>query len=478
MAVRMGIKIKLAALLAALGFLTTFSMGAVLISHQKASLEAQMRTMAGTITEELAGDSKIPLMQQDSLAMNLLVESMLEYPGIYDAYILNDRQGIEAHMHLGAVGTKYPGVDGPLRGEGRPPWLIKEEAGNITFASPIVFRGTTVGYTVISFSDEFIQERVWVAIAKALVITFVATVIVALAALPLANVILRPVFRLLEATREVALGNYDHRVPEKPGDEIGDLEASFNAMATELKKKEVLKGVFNRYVSSHVADEILKEPESITLGGDRRDATIFFSDIRGFTPMSRRLLPEVTVDILNRYFTLASEAIFRFDGTVDKFIGDAVMAVFGSPIGNARHLEMGVKAAATIRSAVDHLNGTRLKKGLAPLYLGIGLDTGTVIVGNMGSQARMEYTAVGEAVNMASRLTDMARPGEIILSESAYWAVAEHVEAFRTVDVSIKGVEGRSSVYALKAVKGEWKRDVADAVVEIVVELERLGIVA
>lgn len=476
--VRIGIKKKFALLLSILGFLTTFAMGAVMITYQRASLEEQMRSMAGTITDEFASDSKIPLMQKDSLAMNLLVESMLKYPGIYDAYILNDSLMIEAHMHLGAVGTKYPSGGRILQSTGNAPWHIKEEGGIITFASPIVFKDTTVGYTVISFSNEFIQQSVKSAITSAVVITVVAIIIVALTSLPLASTLLRPLFRLIEATREITHGNYDFRVPERSNDEIGDLIRSFNNMATELKKKEVLKGVFNRYVSSHVADEILKEPERITLGGDRRDVTVFFADIRGFTPLSRRLLPEVTVDILNRYFTLTTEIIFRFEGTVDKFIGDAVMGVFGSPIRSEKHLEMGVKAAAAIKKAVVHLNDHRHRKGLTPLYLGIGLDTGEAIVGNMGSQMRMEFTAVGEAVNMASRLSDMAKPGDILLSESAYRTIKDYVEVFRITDVSIKGVEGRRSVYNLKDLRGAWKDEVEGVVEEIIGQLERSGIVA
>lgn len=474
--VRLGIKAKLAILLSILGFVTTFTMGMVMIRHQKSSLETQLRSMAGTITAELASDSKIPLMQKDSLAMNLLVESMLDYPGIYDAYIINDSMEIEAHMHLGAVGTRYPGIVNIRAAQGPSPWLINEESGILTFAAPIIFKETTVGYTVISFSNEFIQDRIKGAMTKAIIITSFAILLVTLVSLPLASGMLRPVFRLLEGTREITLGNLDYRIPSKSRDEMGDLVRSFNNMASELKKKEVLKGVFNRYVSSHVADEILKEPERITLGGDRRDVTVFFADIRGFTPLSRRLLPEVTVDILNRYFTLTTETIFRFEGTVDKFIGDAVMGVFGSPIRSERHLEMGIKATAAIKKAVGYMNERRHSKGLAPLYLGIGLDTGEAIVGNMGSQMRMEFTAVGEAVNMASRLTDLAKPGEIVISESAYREVADHVEALMVPDVTIKGMEGVASVYTVKDLKGEWKEEVEHVVEEITSQLEISGI--
>lgn len=476
MKVRMGIKAKLALILAALGFITTLVMGVVMISHLKSSLEGQMRSMALTITDEFASDAKFPLMQKDTLAMNLLVENILQYPGIYDAAILNDSLKIEGHMHLNRVGMGLPGAGAIESSTGAPPWLIKDEAGIFSFASPIIFKGTTVGYTVVSFSDEFIQDRVWGAVTSAGVTILVAMLLVSLIAIPLASGLLRPMNRLFEATREVTLGNLDYRIPDARKDEIGDLMRSFNTMASELKKKEVLKGVFNRYVSPHVADEILKEPDRITLGGDRRDVTVFFADIRGFTPLSRRLLPEVTVDILNRYFTMATEIIFRFEGTVDKFIGDAVMAVFGSPIRTTGHLEQGIKSAIAIKQATSIINGLRHRKGLSPLYLGMGLEAGEVIVGNMGSQTRMEFTAVGEAVNMASRLTDLAKPGEVLIGEAAYRQVEEHVEAIVHEGVEIKGMEGETRVYNVKALRGKWKEEVDKVVQEVSGELERSGV--
>ncbi len=472
---KIGIKARLAIILSLLGLVTTVAMGAVMISLQKGSLEEQFRTMASTITGELASDSKIPLMQKDTLAMHLLIESMLDYPGIYDAYVLSDNFVIEGHMNPQQVGEKYFDHKRLVSvAKERGPWLVREDGGMLTLASPIIFKDTTVGYTVVSFSNEFIKESIRGAITTAVLITMIAVVIVGLISMPLASTLLRPVFRLIKATREISLGNLDYRVPVKGESEIGDLARSFNDMATELKKKEVMKGVFNRYVSPHVADEIMKEPERVMLGGDRRRVTVLFADIRGFTPLSSRLLPEVTVEILNRYFTLATEIIFRFEGTVDKFIGDAVMSVFGSPIRCEHHLPQAIKAAFAIGRATGVMNDRRHLRGLTPLYMGLGVDTGEVIVGNMGSQMRMEFTAIGEAVNMASRLTDIARPGELLISSAAYEEVKDNIEAKRLPEMSIKGVDGISAVYRVEGLKGTWKQEVDSVVDEVLMEFERL----
>src|SRR3990170_27841 len=221
-----------------------------------------------------------------------------------------------------------------------------------------------------------------------------------------------------------------------------------------------MKGVFNRYVSPHVADEILKEPESLKLGGERREVTVFFADIRGFISHTRGMSPEETVETLNRYFTLITEIVFRFEGTIDKFIGDSVMCVFGSPIKSETHLEQGLKAAFAIREALSEVNSRREEKGIPPFPMGIGLDSGEVIVGNMGSKMRMEYTAVGEAVNMASRLTGLARGGEILVGENLYNGIAGMVHAGEVTGGEIKGIDSPVRLYNIAGLKGPWKSEV------------------
>lgn len=477
-AVKIGIKIKLAVILSALLFVTTFSIGIIMIAHQRSSLEEQMRSMAGTITAQFASDAKIPLMQKDSLTMNLLVQNILKYPGINDAYILNENFLIEGRKNIQEAGLDlYEQKDFILKAKGAPPF-ISEENGNITFAYPILFKKTTVGYTVVSFSNEFIQEKVRLAITSIILLAGVAIIIVSFVSIPLASgLLLRPIFRLFKGTKEIAMGNFDYRIPELSKDEIGDLVSSFNKMASELKKKEILKGVFNRYVSSHVADEILKDPERIRLGGDRRLVTVFFADIRGFTAISRRMAPEEIVEILNRYFTVITDIIFRFEGTVDKFIGDAVMTVFGSPIRSRDHLEQGIKAAFAIKSTIAKINSSRHSQGLIPLQMGIGLDSGEVIVGNMGSQTRMEFTAVGDAVNMASRLTDLAKGGDIIVSEAIYNLIKDNVLAERMSGIDIKGIESPVTLYNIIALKGAWANQVENIIQQAITELETESIV-
>lgn len=477
---KIGIKIKLAVILSGLLFLTAFLLGFIMIEHQKASLEDQMHSLAGTVTDEFAGHSKIPLLQKDTLAMELLVRNVLKYPGIRDAYILNDNFITEAqkgkHGNNPVAYIDKKTVSEALASQGPPPWLIGEGRDDLTFVSPVIFQDTTVGYAAVSFSKEYIQNRVHIAIKNVVIVAALGILAVSLVSIPLASGLLRPIFRLFKGTTEITLGNFDYRIPEIRNDELGDLVKSFNRMASELKKKEILKGVFNRYVSEDVADEILKDPERIRLGGERRVITVFFADIRGFTAFSGSMSPEEIVELLNRYFSLITETIFSFEGTIDKFIGDAVMSVFGSPIHSDRHLEQGIKAAVAVKKATEKVNASRLEKNLTPLNVGIGLDSGTVIVGNMGSHLRMDYTAVGEAVNIASRLTGMARGGEILISEAVYSAVSDNVIAQKMPEVPIKGMDLEMDLYNIFDLRGQWKEDVEKALQAGISDLEKEGI--
>jgi len=343
--------------------------------------------------------------------------------------------------------------------------VIAEDDAAITYATPIFFKDTMVGYTVVSFSKAFISERVRSAVTSLVVITIIAIIFVSILSIPLASGFLAPIFMLLKGTKEIVLGNFDYKIPEVRGDEVGELVRSFNQMASELKKKEVMREVFNLYVSPDVADEILKAPESLDLGGNRRRLTVLFADIRGFTRHVRGMSPEQTVAILNRYFSLITEVVFSFGGTIDKFIGDAVMCVFGSPIYTSSHLEQAVKTSVAIRDVLQKVNVLREARGEPAFLMGIGIDSGPVIVGNMGSMQRMEYTVVGEAVNMASRLSDIAGGGEILFKKGLYPSIKGFVRSIKVEPVVIKGIDTPIGIYSIVELEDRWRVEV-DEVVE------------
>ena len=169
--------------------------------------------------------------------------------------------------------------------------------------------------------------------------------------------------RLVEGTRAVAEGNFQIHLPVTSRDEIGALTESFNQMAKNLREKEMIKRAFTRYVARQVVDEILKDPEKLALKEERRDVTVLFCDMRGFTSMAERLSPEDVMGVLNDFYTLMVDTTAKNDGIVDKFLGDGVMAIFGAPIVHADHAARAVKTALAMQAGVADLSRRRAREG-------------------------------------------------------------------------------------------------------------------
>jgi adenylate cyclase len=186
------------------------------------------------------------------------------------------------------------------------------------------------------------------------------------------------------------------------------------------------------------------------LTGERREATMLFCDIRGFTSMSERLTPEQVVSLLNEFYTLMIETIRKHDGTLDNFMGDAVMAVFGAPIAHPDHAARAVMTALDIRQAVSELAARRRGAGLDAFEVGIGVSLGEVVAGTVGTEERMKYTVIGDSVNVAARLQDRAKAGSILLSRRTYETVSDLIDAKSLGAMKVKGKEEEIEVYEVR----------------------------
>lgn len=178
----------------------------------------------------------------------------------------------------------------------------------------------------------------------------------------------------------------------------------FYRVIFEQGQARVLRGVLGQYLSPSVVAHVTRDPDSLKLGGDEREMTVMFSDLRGFTSFSERLDPETLVHLLNEYLTVMSDVIFKYEGTIDKYMGDAIMAFWGAPQHQPDHATLACKAALEMVTALEELNARWAEQGRPPLAMGIGINTGIMKVGNMGSNSRFDYTVLGDSVNLASRL--------------------------------------------------------------------------
>ncbi len=305
------------------------------------------------------------------------------------------------------------------------------------------FIGTmSIGYSLYRFD---------ISAKKAEMVTFLFTLIFiiigTLVSFGLSLNITRPIYTMVNAMKKVERGDLEQHVIIKTRDEMQMLASSFNFMVNGLKERERIKQTFKRYVSEPVAEQLIKEKE-VSITGERKTATILFQDIRGFTSMSEQLPPEDVVSILKEYFTAMVDVIFDYEGTLDKYIGDAIMAVFGTPYAHKNDPLLAVKTAIGMQKALNTLNeqwrGEGKKKHLS---VGCGISTGSVVAGSIGSEKRLEYTVIGDTVNLASRIEGLTKSGQILICENTYFAVKDDIKVNALEKVYLKGKKEPQKIY-------------------------------
>ncbi|MBI3297264.1 MAG: HAMP domain-containing protein [Elusimicrobia bacterium] len=272
-----------------------------------------------------------------------------------------------------------------------------------------------------------------------------------LAGLLVAQGVTAPMEALAAVTRRLVLGDYDARVSVGRRDEVGQLAEAFNSMIDGLREKERIRSVLRKAVSKEIADELLKKGP-IELGGEERTVTVLFSDIRGFTTISEGLPPKELVSQLNAYFKRMARAIEPHRGVIDKFVGDAIMALFGVPLSGPDDAAGAQRAALAMLAALAELNVERRAAGQPDWRIGVGLNSGAVVAGTLGSEERWSYTVIGDAVNLASRLEGLTKHygAGVVVSRATRDAAAGADFLYRSLDlVRVKGKHEAIEVFEL-----------------------------
>ena len=273
----------------------------------------------------------------------------------------------------------------------------------------------------------------------------------------------RPVRSLASAMRDVQQGNLEVQLPVSSTDEVGTLTDAFNFFVKELRSKEQMKQTFGKYIDPRILEHVLGQPDAEVVAGGRREMTVLFADLVGFTSLSERLTPSLMVTLLNRHFGLQALAVQEHHGVVDKFVGDSVMAFWGPPfVKPEEHAILACRAAQTQLVALDTLRRdlpeiTGLRRDAPDVHLGIGICTAEAVVGNIGSENTRSYTVIGDTVNLAARLEGANRVygTQILIAETTAQAIGSAFET-REIDVIFaKGKTETTRVFELLGVSGE-----------------------
>jgi len=284
-----------------------------------------------------------------------------------------------------------------------------------------------------------------------------------------------PILHLEIVAQKLSKGEWEQDLPCERSDEIGALANSFRIMATQLKelfenleqkvterttqlnqKNELIRKIFGRYLSDEIVTTLLETKTGLALGGERREITILTSDIRGFTARSEQLPPEQVIQIINLYLAKMADIIAEYQGTIDEFMGDGILVLFGAPTARKDDTERAVACAVAMQLSMDTVNAQIKAWGFSPLEMGIGINTGGVVVGNIGSEKRTKYGVIGKEVNLTYRIESHTIGGQIFISGATLKEVKDIVRIDGETTVKFKGVKQPTTIYDVGGIGGKY----------------------
>ena len=442
---RIPIFVKLAILSTLLIFFVIFTISFSTLQQQKKQFIGQLIDLGESLTRIVSYNARDKLLGEEDLALFQLMDDVAQNEQVLYALVVDHQDIIRAHSRIEEVNETYSSpkkirfvrrdndvVTGIIMHNG-------EEA--LFFENSISYQKLTVGKVYLAISQEKVLESIGEAKRFIWFLTALMTLSGILLSLVLSKYFSDPIRRLGESAKALGIGHLDHRVHIKRNDELGDLAYAFNRMAEDLEVKEKIKDSFGRYVAPEIVEAVLANPDRKWLKASRVEVTVLFVDIRGFTSLSENKDLKSIVELLNDYFTLVTDAVIKHGGHINKFLGDEVMAVFGAPVPNAKHAEAAVRSALDIQADISRLN-LENRDGFEDIFIGVGINSGEMVAGNLGSQRRMEYTVIGDNVNIASRLTSRAKAGEILISSTTHDLIRKNA-SFQIEEIGKVQVKGR-----------------------------------
>lgn len=409
-------------------------LGTLLLNNQLQRMRAQADVFGGAIATQLAHTAQEPLLAEDSFLLKVHINNLVRSENVQGSALF-DRNGKELDQAGLVPPGGTPGTDTVRR------WRLDHETLSTYFA-PVMVNDAVAGSVAVTLSDRPIVVAQREVRDTMITATLVMGLLAIIASFLISRRLAQPIHNLLAATSAMRQGDLQYRIRERRNDEIGHLIEAYNSMAHSMLEKDQVEKVLQRFVSPSVARKMMADLNQVTLGGRDVVATVVFADIVGFTRLSESLAPEAVANMLNVYFDAITTAADCYRGTIDKYMGDCAMIVFGVPEEDSEHLFHGLCCAVMIQRMVARLNQHRQAHGQTTVEFRIGINSGAMLAGNLGSRERMQYTVVGDAVNLASRLSNMAAAGEIVAAKDLF-ADANIASRARATEYGSMRVRGR-----------------------------------
>jgi adenylate cyclase len=437
------------------------SISFIILWEQKRQFISQLNDFGDSLVRIAASNAADKILGEEELVLFQLAKNLAQNEQVLFAVITDHKNITLAHSRMENVGLPYkaPGKVAVLQAGGpvRKSLIRAGEEEALYFEAQVRYQNLKVGEVHLAVSQAKILKSLSDAKFFVLMLTVVVIGLGIVLSLGLSMYFTVPIRQLGETAKALGMGQFSHRVRTARNDEFGDLAFAFNRMAEDLEVKEKIKDSFGRYVTPEIVDMILANPENQWMKGAIVEASVLFVDIRGFTSLSENKTPEIIVDLLNDYLTRVTESVIKHGGHVNKFVGDEAMAVFGTPAAIPNHAQEAVRAALEIQDEMAELNRQKKMNGMK-IGVGVGINTGEMLSGNLGSQKRMEYTVIGDNVNIASRLTKVAKAGEILISKKTFDAVGEKEPDLKFEErgkAPVKGRQAHVTTYSVTRAKVE-----------------------
>lgn len=458
--IRIPIFFKLAALSILLIFLVVFGISFSILNKQKKQFINQLINLGESMVRIAASNAPDKLLGEEDLALFQLVKDIAENDQVIYALITDEKSIIKAHNNIEMVNKAYSPPKNPTivkeTNNLKVSSVIYDGAEVLFFKRQISYQKQKVGEVYLAITQKKIIQNIRDAKIFILVLTIIAILLGILLSLGLSVYFSRPIKKLRESTKALAEGDFDYRVSIKRNDELGDLGLAFNKMSEDLALKERIKDSFGRYVTPEIVDLILASPDNQWMKGLEVEASVLFVDIRGFTTLSENKEADAIIELLNDHFTRITDIVIQHGGHLNKFVGDEAMAIFGAPASNIHHAETAIKAALDMQEIITrHANEKKVED--MSIQVGIGINSGEMVAGNLGSQKRMEYTVIGDNVNVASRLTSLAKAGEILISKRTYEFIRDKskLKVEEKGKVPVKGRKMEIDIFRVLGLEGD-----------------------